>query len=194
VTTLGALTAIGGLMIALVGTEPERVDLLPDETYSLLGGQVQSSDIVLIVVAVVGAIALDRWSVRSRLGLAGLARTEDEEAAELRGVPTRGLSMLGFVLAGLFGGLVGPLIAQKTYAVASLGLLLALKGFAALAVGGLGRSVGILLGGLLVGLIEAFSARYIGSQWGDISVVAVLFAVLFIRPAGLFGRTVARVV
>ena len=194
VTTLGVSTVVAGLMLVIWGPEPLPVQVVPSATWSVLGGHVRPNEVAIIVVAVVAALGVHAWTHRSRLGLAALARFEDPEAAELRGIDVRRLAVLGFALAGAFGGLVGPLVAQKTYAVATLGLVLALKGFVALAVGGVGSHFGALLGGLTVGLVEAFSARYIGNDFGDISVVVVLLLVLLLWPTGLKGKGQVRLV
>ena len=69
-----------------------------------------------------------------------------------------------------------------------VGTLLALKGFAAAMLGGMGSPVGAVVGGLLVGLIEAFGAGLISSQYKDAFAFLVILAVLFFLPAGLFGR------
>lgn len=194
VTTLGVSTILTGIALIVWGAEPLPVEVMPSGTWTLLGGQVRPNEIAIIGVAVAAAIGVHLWTHRSRLGLAGLARTEDPEAAALRGIDVRRLTVLGFALAGAFGGLVGPLVAQKTYAAATLGLVLALKGFVALTVGGVGSHIGALLGGLVVGLVEAFSARYIGNDFGDISVVVVLLLVLLLLPTGLVGRGQVRLV
>ncbi|MGO4691791.1 branched-chain amino acid ABC transporter permease [Glaciibacter sp. 2TAF33] len=194
ITTLGASTIISGVLLLLYGPEPLQVRVLPNATWEVLGGQVRPNELVLIAVAIVATVAVHFWIHRSRLGLAGLARAEDSEAASIRGMNVRALAILGFVAAGAFGGLIGPIVAQKTFAVATLGLVLALKGFVAMAVGGVGSILGSLVGGLIVGLVEAFAARYIGSDFGQIAVVIVLFAMLLLRPSGVLGRGQARLV
>lgn len=194
VTTLGVSTVIAGLALVIYGPDPLTVNVVPTETLNVLGGQVRLNELLLILVAVVATVAIHWWMHRSKLGLAGLARTEDPEAASIRGVNVRGLAVLGLVLAGAFGGLIGPLVAQKTFAVATLGLVLALKGFVAMAVGGVGSILGSLIGGLIVGVVEAFAARAIGNDFGEIAVVVVLLAVLLLRPTGVVGRGQVRLV
>lgn len=194
ITTLGVSTIIAGIALVIFGPDPLPVRVMPNDALNVLGGQVRPNELLLILLAVVMVVVLHLWVHRSKLGLAGLARAEDPEAARLRGIDVRGLSLLGFAVAGALGGLAGPLVAQKTYAVATLGLVLALKGFVAMAVGGVGSIVGSLVGGLVVGLVEAFTARYLGDDFGEISVVVILFAVLLVRPVGIFGRRAARLV
>jgi branched-chain amino acid transport system permease protein len=94
------------------------------------------------------------------------------------------------VLAGALGPVIGP----KTFAVATLGSALALKGFVALALGGFGSLTGGLIGGLVIGLVEEYTTRYLGSEYSNMVVLGVLLLVLMTRPTGLFGRTRERVV
>ena len=194
VTTLGVSTIIMGFALLWFGPDPIGVSVMPADSLDLFGGRVRLNEIVLLLMAVVITVAAHHLVHRTRLGLAGLARSEDPEAASLRGIDVRALSIVGFVAAGLAGGLIGPLVAQKTYAVATLGLLMALKGFIALAVGGVGSITGSLVGGVVVGLIEALAARYLGNDFGAVSVIVLLFAVLLLRPDGILGRRSVRVV
>ena len=76
-------------------------------------------------------------------------------------------------------------IAQTSYEV---GTLLALKGFAAAMLGGMGNAVGAVVGGVLLGLLEAFAAGYLSSQYKDAAAFVVILAVLFALPQGLLGR------
>lgn len=194
VTTLGFAAILSGIALAIWGSEPLRVSVVSTDTLTLLGGRVRMIELVVIALAVISAVAFHQWTNRTRLGLAGLARTEDNEAATLRGIDVRRLSILGFAIAGAFGAFVGVFAAQKTFAVFSLGMVLALKGFAAMAIGGIGNHYGALLGGLGVGLVEVFAARYIGNDYGDIAVFVVLFAALVFKPTGLLSRGEARLV
>ncbi len=96
--------------------------------------------------------------------------------------------------AGALAGLLGILVGPKTFAVATLGSSLALKGFVVLAIGGFGSMPGTLVGGLIVGLAEAWASRYLGGEYANLTVFVILVAILLLRPAGLFVRAKERVV
>jgi branched-chain amino acid transport system permease protein len=89
---------------------------------------------------------------------------------------------------------LGPIIAPATYATATIGDALNLKAFVALAIGGFGSPKGALLGGLAAGLVEAFAGRYLNAGLGNLAVLVLLLVVLTIRPMGLFGERIERVV
>ena len=85
------------------------------------------------------------------------------------------------------GALAGVLITPITNTSYDVGIALALKGFAAAMLGGMGNPKGALVGGLLLGVIEALTAGYISSQYKDAAAFIIILLVLFIMPQGLFG-------
>jgi branched-chain amino acid transport system permease protein len=195
VTTVGVATLLNGGTQLIWGSQPLTVPFLDsNHVLTVFGGRVLPVELVLIAVAVLLTLGLVYYSRHSMIGLATLAMAEDREAAMLRGVNVRMLALGAFGLSGLLAGTVGPIVGPKTFAVATLGSALALKGFVALALGGFGSLPGGLIGGLAIGLIEQLSARYLGSTYVNIVIFGVLLLILLCRPAGLFGRSRDRTV
>jgi branched-chain amino acid transport system permease protein len=195
VTTVGVSTVVTGLAFIIWGSDPKPVPLFDDDSrIAFLGGQVRKSDLAVIAVALVVGILLHIWTRRSKLGLASLAQTEDRDAAMLQGVNVRLLSVLGFALAGAIGCALGVVVGAKTLAVVSLALVLAIKGFVALTLGGVGSQLGALVGGAVLGVGEVVSARWIGPDYRSITVFVIFIAVLLLRPQGLFGTRAGRTV
>lgn len=195
VTTVGASTIITGLAFIIWGSDPIKVPLFEDDVrVALLGGAVRKSDLVVIATAIAMGLALHFWTQRSRLGLASLAQSEDREAAMLQGVNVRFLSSAGFILAGALGSGVGLVVGAKTLAVVSFALVLAIKAFVALTLGGVGSQVGALVGGLLLGVLEVMTASWLGPDYRGLMVFLVFMLVLLIRPQGLFGTKEGRTV
>lgn len=195
VTTLGVATLLSGIALVLWGSNPQRIPYFSDSVpLDLLGGRVLLVEVLIILAAVVLAVAVGIITKRTMLGLASLATSEDREAGSLRGVNAGLLAIGAFVIAGALLAAVGPLIGAKTFAVYNLGDLLAVKAFVALAIGGFGSYAGAVVGGFAVGLIEVFAARYLGSEWQNITVFVLLLLVLLIIPNGFFGRRAGRTV
>lgn len=195
VTTLGFATLLNGATQLIWGGEPLNVPFFgPDSVMTLAGGRVYPVELALLVVVVVLLVGLSWISRRFMVGLALVGMSENREAAQLRGINVRRLAFLTFAFSGLVAGLLGLFIGPKTFAVATLGASLALKGFVALAIGGFGSLPGAVIGGLTVGLAEQLAARYLGSEFSNLTVFVILMLVLMIRPAGLFGRVKERVV
>ncbi|MFC7446423.1 branched-chain amino acid ABC transporter permease [Rhodococcus daqingensis] len=195
VTTLGVATLINGATQLIWGSEPLTVPFFgSNEPITLLGGRTYPVEIALLILAIVLVVLLSQISKRTVTGLALLGISEDREAAMLRGVNVRALALGAFAASGALAGFLGLFVGPKTFAVATLGSALAIKGFVALAIGGFGSLPGALVGGLTVGLVESFAALELGSQYSNIAVFVVLIAILMVRPAGLFGRVRERVV
>ena len=111
-------------------------------------------------------------------------------SAQLVGINTRYIMTLSFALSAAIGALAGVLVTPLTLTSYDVGISLALKGFAAAMLGGMGNPKGALVGGLLLGVLEAMTAGYISSQYKDAAAFIVILAVLFAMPQGIFGRKV----
>ena len=153
----------------------------------IMGAVIQLQALWVIGVAALVMIALGVFYSRSPVGREMLACAIDREVASLMGINVKAMVRLSFVLSGAVGALAGVLITPLTNATYDQGFTLALKGFAASALGGFGRSSSAIVGGLALGLIEASSAAVMRSGWKDSVALAVLILVLMIRPAGLLG-------
>ena len=132
--------------------------------------------------------ALSIFLKRTLTGKSMLATADNPLAARLVGIDTSRMIEISFAVSatiGAVGGIIATPIALTSY---STGTFLALKGFVAAMLGGMGSPLGAVIGGLLLGLIEQLGAGYLSSQYKDAIAVVVLLLVLFIRPSGLFGK------
>ena len=137
---------------------------------------------------------------RTRLGRAMRATAENPGIAALMGVDANRIIVLAFMIGSALAALAGMLVASN-YGIAhyNMGFMLGLKAFTAAVLGGIGNLAGAVVGGLLLGVIEALGAGYIGdltggvlgSQYQDVFAFFVLIGVLVLRPAGLLGERVA---
>jgi branched-chain amino acid transport system permease protein len=125
---------------------------------------------------------------RTLVGKAMLATAANRLAARLVGINTSAVVGLSFAISAAIGAVGGILAAPITLTNYDVGTLLALKGFAAAMLGGMGHPVGAVTGGLLLGLLEAFGAGFVSSQYKDAIAFLVILAVLFAMPQGLFGK------
>jgi branched-chain amino acid transport system permease protein len=121
-------------------------------------------------------------------GRAMRACSSNPEAAMLAGINIPNMRTLSFGLSAALGALAGCMISPITMTHYEMGAPLAIKGFAAAILGGLGNPTAAVLGGLLVGVLEAFSVSQLPAAYNDVVAFGVLLLVLFVRPHGLFGR------
>jgi len=174
--------------------------LLPDDPIEFLGATTNLVQILILVVSAVTLAGLMALIHGTRLGRAMRATAENPKVAQLMGVrPDRVISAT-FVIGAALAALAGVMWAANYGSVQhTMGFLPGLKAFTAAVFGGIGNLPGAMVGGLLLGVIEALGAGYIGdltggvlgSNYQDIFAFAVLILVLTLRPQGLLGERVA---
>src|SRR6056297_3254247 len=147
-----------------------------------------SGDDPLELLAATIFVALYLFFTRTMTGRAVLATSNNRLAAKLVGINTNWVMTLSFALSAAIGALAGVLITPITLTSYDVGVALALKGFAAAMLGGMGNPKGALAGGLILGVLEALTAGYLSSQYKEAATFVVILAVLFFMPQGLFGR------
>jgi branched-chain amino acid transport system permease protein len=116
------------------------------------------------------------------------AASLDRDAASLMGINQYRVYNIAFGIGAAIAGIVGCVLIPFYYVFPSVGVVFDVKCFIIVVLGGLGSIPGALIGGLIVGLIESLFAIYMTSTWTELIVYVVFLAVLFIRPAGLFGE------
>ncbi len=171
----------------------ESVRALPyftgDEVSSIaLGGVHVSPQVLWSLAACLVIVAFLRvFFQHTPVGRQMRACAANREAAALCGVPTRNLVTLSFVLSAGIGALAGCVVSPITYTSYGVGTGLAIKGFTVAILGGLGNSMAAVAAGFVVGILESFSVSLLPTAYKDAISVAVLLAILFVRPSGLFG-------
>ena len=159
-----------------------------DKPLDLFGAAVQPQSLWVLGGAAVIVLLLYIFLERTLLGKAVLATAANRLAARLVGINTATIMALALGGSAAIGAVAGILITPITLTSYDVGTLLALKGFAAAMLGGIGNPLGAVAGGLLLGLLESFGAGYISSTYKDAFAFIVILAVLFAAPQGLFGR------
>jgi branched-chain amino acid transport system permease protein len=152
------------------------------------GAAVLPQSLVVLAGAAIIVVLLWQFVDRTLLGKALIATAANRLAARLVGIDTRRIVGLSFALSAAIGAVAGILVTPITLTSYDVGTLLALKGFAAAMLGGIGSALGAVVGGLLLGMLEAFSAGYVSSQYKDATAFLVILVVLFAMPQGLLGR------
>jgi branched-chain amino acid transport system permease protein len=144
----------------------------------------------ILVLAVTGVVLLAQWLflTRTRFGILMQATAQDLTMARLVGIRVRTTITIAFVIGAMLAGLAGLLVAPIFLAEPTMGGILGLKGFVVSVVGGFGSLPGAVIGGLALGVLETFGARYISSDFRDAYAFIVLIAMLALRPRGLFGE------
>ncbi|HMN70267.1 MAG TPA: branched-chain amino acid ABC transporter permease [Rhodoblastus sp.] len=158
----------------------------PSLSFSIAGVAFSGQTFWNLAIAVALTIGLSEFFRHTRRGIGLQAAADNHETAALYGVSRTTTTLSVFLIAGLLGGVGGVAMVPVTLMTSSLGLVFGLKGFAAATLGGLGSIPGALVGGLLIGLMEAFFAVYVSAALSSIVAFCVMLAVLLWRPTGLF--------
>ncbi len=192
-TTLGTAFLLEALFARFWGTESLPVPAVVSSTALYLGPiRFIPSQALLVLVVLAIAVALELASKLTRLGRAWKATSQDWQTAAVLGVNVRAVMIVAFMLAGAISALAGLLAAPVMYAYAFGGEAISFKGFLAVAIGGMTRNLGAVIGGLLFGVVEAFSERIVGANFYVVAVFAFALAFLLIRPHGLFAEPAIR--
>lgn len=150
---------------------------------------IQSSQIIMLAVAVVLLGILTFIVNKTKIGLSMRATEQNSRAAKLMGINVNFVISFTFFLGGASAAIAGALIGGYYQVISpTMGSLIGLKAFAAAVVGGIGILYGAVVGGLVVGVSECLAAQYIGSNVRDPMAFVILILILIIKPTGLFGK------
>ena len=159
-----------------------------DDPINILGATILPQSLWVIAGAVAIFVLLRLFFTRTLTGKAVLATADSRIAASLVGINPNSMMTLSFAVSAAIGALAGVLVTPITLTSYDLGVAIGLKGFAAAMLGGMGIPAGALVGGLLLGLIEALMAGYVSSAYKDAVAFVIILAVLSVMPQGLLGR------
>lgn len=178
--------------ILIWGADPRAYpSIVGDDPLIFLGARIHPLNLLLMGLGLLAMITLHLFFQKTLTGISWRAGSLNPEVARLMGVSVNRTMVLTFALSGMVGGAAGVLVAALYFAVFNMGLPIAIKAFAAAALGGFGI-VGTMLGGLAIGIIETFSVVYINPGYRDaISFgILILLLLLIYKPAVPAGRDI----
>ncbi len=188
IITIGVDIALRGLALLIWGTTPYALPSFSPGPPVLLWGAVLSRQRIWVVgVTLVILVGLWFFLEHTMLGKAVRACAINPKAADLMGISPERMSFLSFGLSAGLGAVAGIVIAPLTLVSYNIGLTLGLKGFVVAVMGGLVNAPAAVAGGLLLGLLESWGAGLLSSGFKDAIAFILLFIILFLKPAGLFG-------
>ena len=183
----GAVTMVPG-----VGTETHVLQVPYKDQIKQIGSLVLNMEQLMIIAATAVLSALLYAMFRfSKLGIAMQASSQNQLAAYYMGIPVRRLNGLVWGLAAAVATIAGVLLAPITFVHANMGFI-GLKAFPAAVVGGFGSLPGAIVGGLLIGIVEAFAGFYLPDGFKDTAPYIVVLLMLMLKPNGLFGDTLRK--
>jgi branched-chain amino acid transport system permease protein len=179
---------------AIAGPNPRSVPEVMEGSivFRIFDSGVSDKRILVIVAAALMLFVLDRFVRQTKFGRGIRAVAQDAEAASMMGVNIDRVVVVTFLIGGLMAGAAGFLyiLVLGVPAIWFIGFIPGIKAFTAAVLGGIGNIRGAMLGGLLLGIVEAYSVPIFGAQWVTVVAFVVLVLVLLFRPTGILGEEV----
>ena len=191
ITAIGVSFILENIMQLWQGPSPVPVPtFIPDPSFTIGGVSIEVKQILVVGLAIVMMILLNFFVYKTKLGKAMRATAQDRDAAQLMGININTTIMLTFLIGSALAGSAG-FVSGVYYGTTWFfnGFAAGLKAFTAAVLGGIGNLAGAMLGGFLIGLVEAFGAQYVSDQWTNVIVFSLLVLVLIFRPSGLLGES-----
>lgn len=175
-------------LLAFTGNYRILTTSYSSSSFDILGISVSEPLLISFGITVAITTALYLFLMKTDLGAALRATSQDRIAAQLMGINVKRMSMLAFGLGSALAGAAGTLITPTYYIYPLAGHSFLLKSFTICVLGGLGSVIGATVGGILIGIVEALSSTYIATDWKDVVVFGVFILILLIKPSGLFSK------
>ncbi len=191
IATVGASFVFETAAMLIWGRDARALPPFTGDTPIAIGGATLAPQTLWVLgLTLVIVTALQIFYRRSLYGKAVRACAVNPEAARLQGISYQRVVLFSFALSGAISAAAGVMITPISFMSYSSGSLLGLKGFAAAALGGMGNPIGAVVGGFMLGLLEALGVGVVSAGYKDAIAFVVLLLVLFLRPAGLLGAKV----
>ena len=190
ITTIGVSYILFNIILLGAGAESKNYpNPMPPVRWDISGAVVDLREVLIWAITLALMAGLQLFVSRTRLGKAMRATAQDSEAARMMGVDVDRVIITAFFLGSALAG-AGGLIFGLYYNFTSfiIGFTAGLRAFTAAVLGGIGNVPGAMVGGVLIGLIEAMGGQFIATAWTDVIIFSILVLVLVFKPAGLFGR------
>ncbi len=190
ITTIGVSYVLFNVVLLTLGSDSKNFpNPIPPVTFAVGGAVLRVREIAIWVVSLGLMAALTYFVQFTRMGKAMRATAQDPDAARMMGVEVDRVVMTAFFVGGALAGACGMIFGlYYNLAKVDIGFGAGLRAFTAAVLGGIGNVPGAMLGGVLIGLIEAFAGQTIGAAWADVVIFSLLVLVLVFQPAGLLGR------
>ena len=190
ITAIGISYMLQALAQIIFGSNGKKADYLNFKNIEVLGISLETSTVITVVCSAIIMVVLSLFVKYTKTGRAMIAVSEDKGAAQLMGINVNKIITITFAIGSALAAIAGFFMLWKVGSVnPTTGALPGIKAFAAAVIGGIGSLPGAMLGGLLMGIVEAFSnSNDAISPYTDAIVFAVLIVILLVRPSGILGK------
>ena len=191
ISAIGALIILETSVIVFWGPQGRRIPNPYPDIVDVLGITMSYQRLLVIVAAIVMIVLLQIFIKRTTPGTTIEAVAQNREGAMLVGINVNWVSSLTFAISTATAAAAACLVAPIFMISPTMGALLGMKAFVIVILGGLGSIPGAILGGYILGLLEAIGGGYLSAAYKDVYAFGALILILSIRPTGLFGKEVS---
>jgi branched-chain amino acid transport system permease protein len=197
ISAIGMSFVLQNIALLIFGPANKSVDsILPPinvlSAFGITSITISSEQVFVAIVTIPLLVGLTWFVSKTRQGKAMRATAQDPDTAGLMGVDVNRTIAITFLIGGALAGAAGVVqILYNNTTVWNLGFRFGLNSFTSAVLGGIGNLQGAVLGAMILGLINAFSDRYVAANWTNAIVFGVLIAILVFRPTGLLGQQLA---
>lgn len=191
ISAVGALMILETSVIVIWGPQGRRIPNPYPDIVELFGVTMSHQRLLVILAAVVMILGLHLFIKRSTAGATIEAVAQNREGAMLVGINVNRVSSLTFAISAATAAAAACLVAPIFIISPTMGALLGMKAFVIVILGGLGSIPGAILGGYILGLVEALGGGYLSAAYKDVYAFGALILILSLRPTGLFGKEVS---
>ncbi len=192
ITTIGVSYILFNAILLTVGAGSKNFpNPMPVVRWEIGGAVLQLREVLIWTIALVLMLGLHLFVSRTRLGKAMRATSQDPEAARMMGVDVDRVIVTAFFLGSALAGAAAVIFGlYYNFTSFIIGYTAGLRAFTAAVLGGIGNVPGAMVGGLLIGLVEALGGQIFEVRWTDVIIFSILVLVLVFAPSGLFGRAI----
>jgi branched-chain amino acid transport system permease protein len=197
ISAIGMSFVLQNIALLIFGPANDGVDrILPNvnvlSVFGITTITISAEQVFVAMVTIPLLLALSWFVTKTRQGKAMRATAQDPDTAGLMGVDVNRTIAITFLIGGALAGAAGVVqILYNNTTVWNLGFRFGLNSFTSAVLGGIGNLQGAVLGAMVLGLINAFSDRYLAANWTNAIVFAVLIGILVFKPTGLLGQQLA---
>lgn len=194
ISAIGVSIFLSTLMSLLRGPNTTRFpEVFAQHTYQVGSVEMSSLQVIILITSAILMVGLQLMIMKTRVGKAMRACSEDIDAAYLMGINVNRIISFTFAIGSALAAAGGVMVGLYYCAIWPLmGTMAGMKAFAAAVLGGIGSVPGAMVGGISLGVMEIFGVAYLSSSYKDAIAFAVLILVLIIRPQGIMGKAISK--
>ena len=192
IASIGMSIFLRNSALAIWGPDPLKLSsFLGDGIIHIGGAVIPRHQLLIFVVTAFVFIGQSFFFTRTSIGRKLEATAQDQETAKLMGIQVKWMISLTFILAAVLAAIAGFLVAPLWFLEPDVGLVIIVKAFIAIVIGGFGSVPGLVVGGLFLGVTEVLVASHLTTEYKDVISFLILITVLMVLPQGFFGEKIA---